>query len=89
MARLYVCDRCQAKSMHWLECVEIPTALFGVHGKQMRVVPIFAWYVFWVGFFWDEKNSRLYIFPVPTLGIRIDFPNIRNPKENTCQRSKD
>lgn len=29
MARLYVCDRCQAKSMHWLECVEIPTALFG------------------------------------------------------------
>jgi hypothetical protein len=30
MARLYVCDRCQAKSVQWLEYVEIPsTTLFG------------------------------------------------------------
>jgi hypothetical protein len=34
---------------------------------------MFAWYDLWVGLFWDEKNKRLYIFPVPTLGVRIDF----------------
>ena len=44
-----------------------------IHGEQMKVIPMFAWYDFWVGFFWDAKNENLYIFPVPMLGIRIDF----------------
>lgn len=37
----------------------------------MKVKFIFAWYDFWIGLFWDSKNKKLYIFPVPMLGIVI------------------
>ncbi len=34
---------------------------------------MFEWYDFWIGFFWDSRNNRLYIFPLPTLGVRLSF----------------
>lgn len=39
----------------------------------MRVRPIFAWYDFWVGLFWDRQKRRLYILPVPCLGVVLEF----------------
>jgi hypothetical protein len=39
----------------------------------MSIKPIFAWYDLWVGAFWDGAKRRLYIFPVPMLGIMIQF----------------
>lgn len=41
--------------------------------KTMNVRPIFAWYDLWIGAFWDQKNRRLYILPIPCLGIVIQF----------------
>lgn len=40
----------------------------------MRVTPMFAWYDCWVGAFWDRERRRLYVFPLPMFGVRIDFP---------------
>lgn len=34
---------------------------------------MFAWYDAWVGLFYDRGKSRLYVFPVPCFGFRIDF----------------
>lgn len=39
----------------------------------MRMRPIFAWFDFWIGLFWDQRKRRLYIFPIPMLGIVLDF----------------
>lgn len=40
----------------------------------MTVKPLFAWYDFWIGLFWDQHKRRLYILPVPMLGVVIQFP---------------
>jgi hypothetical protein len=34
---------------------------------------VFAWYDFWVGMFWDKHKRRLYILPIPCIGIVIEF----------------
>jgi hypothetical protein len=39
----------------------------------MTVKPIFAWYDLWIGAFWDKSKRRLYIFPVPCLGVVVEF----------------
>ncbi len=39
----------------------------------MSIKPIFAWYDFWVGMFWDSAKRRLYILPLPMVGIVLQF----------------
>lgn len=38
-----------------------------------RVSFLFAWYDLWVGLYWDRKARKLYILPLPCLGIVFDF----------------
>ena len=42
--------------------------------QQFRVRPMFAWYDLWVGAFYDRRKRTLYLFPVPMVGLRIQFP---------------
>ena len=39
----------------------------------MKIRPLFAWYDFWVGVFWDRSKRKLYILPVPCIGVVITF----------------
>lgn len=39
----------------------------------MKVRLIFAWYDLWVGLFWDRGKKRLYILPIPMVGVVLDF----------------
>lgn len=39
----------------------------------MRARFIFAWYDLWVGVFIDRARRRVYVFPVPCFGVRIDW----------------
>ena len=39
----------------------------------MRIRPIVAWYDMWMGAFWDSGKRRLYVFPVPCIGLVITF----------------
>lgn len=38
-----------------------------------QVCLILAWYDFWIGSYYDRKLHRVYMFPVPMLGICVDF----------------
>lgn len=39
----------------------------------MSIKPIFAWYDLWVGVFWDRQKRKLYVFPLPCIGIVIEW----------------
>lgn len=47
--------------------------------NRWSVKPIFAWYDLWVGIFWDSSKWKLYILPLPCVGLVIEFP-IHGPK---------
>ena len=38
-----------------------------------KVSFIVAWYDMWIGAFWDSKKRRLYILPIPCMGVMLDF----------------
>lgn len=42
--------------------------------KDLSVKPVFAWYDLWVGAFYDKAKRRLYIFPLPMVGLKIQLP---------------
>ncbi len=46
---------------------------------------IFAWYDLWIGAYIDRPNQRLYLFPVPCLGLVIDW-SPRPPRTGTPAR---
>lgn len=39
----------------------------------MKIRPLFAWYDFWVGAYWNQEQRKLFILPLPMLGIVIEF----------------
>jgi hypothetical protein len=45
---------------------------------RWSVKPIFAWYDVWVGIFWDSRKRKLYILPLPCVGLVVEFPMRHN-----------
>jgi len=37
----------------------------------MKIKPIFAWYDFWIGVFYDRQKKNIYIFLLPMFGFKI------------------
>lgn len=38
----------------------------------MRIRPLFAWYDFWVGAYYDRKYRRLFVLPLPMVGFVVE-----------------
>jgi hypothetical protein len=43
----------------------------------MTIRLIFAWYDLWIGVFIDQTRRRVYVFPIPTLGIVIEWEGVK------------
>lgn len=43
----------------------------------MTIRPLFDLRDLWIGAFWDRKARKLYILPLPCIGIVIQFSEIR------------
>lgn len=39
----------------------------------MQIRPLVAWYDAWIGAYWDRKNRKLYVLPLPCIGMVISF----------------
>lgn len=39
----------------------------------MKIKILFAWYDLWIGIFIDKIKGVIYILPIPTLGVKIQF----------------
>lgn len=39
----------------------------------MSIRPLFAWYDLWVGVFIDLKRRRVYVLPLPCIGVVIEW----------------
>jgi hypothetical protein len=39
----------------------------------MRIRGLVCWRDLWVGAFWDARRRRLYLMPLPCIGVVIEF----------------
>lgn len=39
----------------------------------MKIKPLFAWYDLWIGAFWDKAKRRLYVLPLPCIGVIFEL----------------
>lgn len=53
---------------------------------RWSVKPLFAWYDCWVGIFWDSRKRKLYILPLPCVGLVFEFPMRHNKVSATPVR---
>lgn len=64
----------------WLDLVASAALMLALKvWKRRACQPLFAWFDLWVGVFWDARKRKLYVFPMPMLGVVVDFTE-RNAK---------
>lgn len=40
---------------------------------MISITPVVAWYDLWVGAYLDRRGKRLYILPIPCVGICVSW----------------
>lgn len=58
--------------IHWYRALDYSSRL------------VVAWFDCWVGIYWDRQKQRLYLFPLPFIGVVVDF-GIRRSGEVTTR----
>jgi hypothetical protein len=55
--------------------VSLKSIVFKIDFWLPEIRPVFAWYDFWIGLYWDRKKRRLFLFGIPCLGFVFDWSN--------------
>jgi hypothetical protein len=41
--------------------------------RRIAIKLLLAWYDIWVGVFWDRQRRKVYILPLPCIGIVVEY----------------
>lgn len=66
------CPKCKKELFDGLDCEGCGYNELN-HSIILTIKPVFAWYDFWIGFYWDKNKNRLYFMPIPMVGVYFEF----------------
>ncbi len=46
----------------------------------MRISVVVAWFDMWIGVFVDRRKNCVYVFPMPCVGLKLEFSRRPTPQ---------
>lgn len=73
LAEAYLACATIALLYAWVICSKAQERAAAAGARHYVISVVFAWYDMWCGVYYDRKCHKVYIFPVPMMGVCVEF----------------